>query len=348
MFRFRRYRRKRRASISIPLAPNPNSRAWRAQQLRTLSQTPTLYYAVVFKDPASPFVLNLYRLNELIYYCDPSFLETDEFKKHFSKRACELWAMTSTKDTRYGYARLHNKDFANMLAHAQAYLTEEAKSELVNIFVTNCKNFNPSAKKIMAGLATTFVKQEDAKALEVLSAFLRNLTAEGVGTLLKKIPNGLENPDVEKILKKTKMLGYLTFNEQDFNNNPKERERMVKAIGKTPTLIKRLPFEMKLTLDDLNNIAPAMRFDFVQFAFKYEHKYIRWGYTGTNLISRVSWWKQKDKSDKLVMPMLTVEQMKELLFSVCLKKNTEFAAWMEFYSKYTVAIATPDKLRQDY
>jgi len=220
-------------------------------------------------------------------------------------------------------------------------LPDRYKEGLLTSFLSNWKNFNPAGKKQLASLASEFVPSQDPRAIEILRIFLRNLKVEDISSLIQKIPQGLENPSVKQIIKHTKTLEYLTFNEQAFANDPKERERIVKAIGKTPSLSKRLPFKMIFTLADLNSIAPAMRFDFVQYALQYEIKYARWGYTGTNLIKRAQYRKTRMHATNLEIELITTEQMKELLFSVCLKKHAEFSTWMEFYTKYVDAVASP-------
>lgn len=330
-----------------PLTPNPNSRAWRTSEIQKLCNT-THYFETVFLAPESPFISTIARLSEVLGYTDESIRATDAFKNAFGDRLCQTFYTETAEKFKHnwGYTRLHNADYLLFIYQAKTYLLEKHKEGLLTSFLSNWKNFSPAGKKQMAGLAGEFVPAQDPRTVDILRIFLRNLKVEDITSLIQKIPQGLENPNVKQIIKHTKTLEYLTFNEQAFVNDPKERERMVKAIGKTPSLSKRLPFKMVFTLADLNSIAPAMRFDFVQYALQYEIKYARWGYTGANLLNRAKYRKERMHATNLEIALLTTEQMKELLFSVCLKKHAEFSTWMEFYTKYVDAVASPSSQTQ--
>lgn len=337
--RRRRLRSSKFASLA-PVAPNPNSRVWRCNQIQNLCNSPNYFYSI-FEDPSSPFVTNVVRLSEVFGYTTDAIKNTDAFKMAFGDRLCQVFYTDTAERFKYswgGYTRAHNADFLLFIDQAKDCLLTKHKEGLLTSFLANWKNFNPVGKKKMAGLAREFVPSQDPRAIDILRIFLRNLKTEDITGLLEKIPQGFNNQEVQKIIKHTKTLEYLTFNEQAFNNDLEERKRMVKAIGKTPSLVKRLPFKVTLTLEDLNNIAPAMRFDFVQYALQYEIRYVKWGYTGNNLLARAKYWKERNHTQNLVMPLLTFEQMKELLFSVCLKKHAEFSTWMELYNKYLTAL----------
>ncbi len=340
---YNRYRRRRHLST----ATGVDSRAYRINRINTLSSQPMYYpsYISEILAPSSAYTSDIKRFMEILYYTNTLIATLPEFINGVSRNLEALLdsKIQTKKVYSQWYSSPHNTDYPNLVFSASKWLDVLAKKNIISKFLNYYMNFNSAGKKRMASIATDFVDANDPIAINILKVFLRNIKPEDVKKLLEKIPNGVNNQDVQKIFEKTRMMEYLTFNESAFNNDPKERERIVKAIGRTPSLIKKLDFDIKLSLDDIKKIAPAMRFNFIQHIFKYETIYAGWGYHGWTLSNQISWQKKRTREQHLIMPDISPEEMKELLFSVCLKKNNEFSKWMDSYIKYKNSLLKDEK-----
>ncbi|KKL25571.1 hypothetical protein LCGC14_2403990, partial [marine sediment metagenome] len=55
---------------------------------------------------------------------------------------------------------------------------------------------------------------------------------------------------------------------------------------------------------------------------------------GERLAYRIIQVKRRLKENKLIIEEISVKDMKELLFSICLQKNDEFVKWINDYEAY--------------
>ena len=340
-----RYRRRPPKRYYPNLPPQKGTRVWRRREIEQLCKSGlTKYIDSVFNDPASEFVANIFRMQEVSYYTFDVIKNTPEFKKAFSDRMCAVVQKETaeTFKTSWGYTRLHNDDYPKIIKSTMEALSPEAKDKLIDIFMANYDNFDSAARKRLSRLIVSWLAPNDPRNTKILSKFSRNLDQRDIFTLVAGIPDGLKNKEIQDLLKRRTILNYLTFNEESFKNDPKEHKRMIRTVAKTPSLISKLPFRMELTLEDIKGIAPAMRFKFLQAVLTSEIFYASYNFTGNSLREHVQTQRHYDDLENIIMPEITSEQMKELLFSICIKKNDEFSRWIAQYESYIQKLNTPD------
>jgi len=330
------YRRRRTRKLSRYVHP----KAKRISEIKRLSQNiqnHTWYISTIFGDK-SKYLSSMSKIYEVIYHTDESFKNSKAFAQCMAPIIMEQVDKIKEKEkTRWGSTRLHNAGIPRLVEMGKEWLSDNQKSIVVGTALQGYKNCYSYARKDWAKLCVEFVQKDDTRTLDILRAFYRILSTEDFDILISKTTDGMDNPMVADVLSKTKLFEYLKYSEEDVQNNKKKREKFVKAIAKTPTLIKRIPFTFHMTIEDINCIAPAMRFNFLQFAFKHELMAIRYGWSnsfGQMVVNRAKVYKERAKEDKLVMPDITEEKMREILFSVCLKKHDEFSKWINNYRYY--------------
>ena len=310
--------------------PYVSSKIKRKNNICNLSNTPELYFSTIFKEE-SLYISTFNRIFEVIRYSSQYILTDPRFSYNIGKTIIDLFeTKASVKKSRGA----HDHKYAELINMIKPYLTCTHKSVLVSLMLQYCNNFYPQTKKEFATLTTEFIDPKDSRAFDILRVFYRNIKSEDFDILISKITDGFDNPIVQNILNRTKLFENLKYNEEDIKD-PKERIKFIKTIAKTPTLVNRLKFDFHMTVDDIKNIAPAMRFNFLQYAFKHEIESSQRGWrVGRKLSQYIEKRKEHTKATKLVMPEMDIEIIKELLFAVCLKKHDEFSKWLNLYKLY--------------
>lgn len=233
------------------------------------------------------------------------------------------------------------RDVPDVLKFLEIQYTDRQKTEIVNHIVASKNYFYTYAKKMNAQVAGEFAINSE-QAVKVFETYHRLLTPETMKLLLGKIENGIENPDVKKIIDETNTLTHLKYNADEVQSNEDTKRELLKKIAYTGTIAKKLDFELDLTLDDIKTLPPVLRFEFMQFAFKSEIDFsmriFPWSYYHkkykNNLPGALLGCRKKAKLDNLKMPDITSEQMKEMFFSIALAKNEEVQNWLKKYEKY--------------
>lgn len=242
------------------------------------------------------------------------------------------------------YENPHNYRYTNLIYKSLAHLTADAKLQLVDLFLENHTNFTSLAKKELGALSNLFTNSGDAQIPDVLRTFYRNLKPHDFEALVEKLPDKYDNPTVKDVLSKTKLFEYLKYNSESIKD-PKVKSELVKAIARTPTLTKRIGYRVEVTKENIKAIAPAMRFKFLQFAYKTEIFFSGYGYLfGETLKSRVAHEKKRRKTDCLVMPAIPPEEIEEILFSVSLQKHADFLKWTKQYRRFYDALHSNQRI----
>ena len=328
MFGMRKYYKQYRR---FPRPSNP-----RIQNIQILAKNPVLFYQGIFA-PGSQHINSYERILELVQHTPEYIRVSGKFHRHLGIALVDLLKakVTDKPEEHFGKKYYHNSAYPSIIKYCSQYIDEDAKDKIIDIAINYNKNFYSTAKKELACIVTGYVKYNDPRTLSILREFCRVITINDFDRLINKIQYGLENQGVKEILSKTKLFEYLKYDEETVNNSYNEKVKLVKAIAKTPTLIKRLPFILNIKLRHLKEIAPAMRFKFIQYAFKYEFQHTRNGRLyGKSLEYCIAQVKRRLKENKLVIEEISVKDMKELLFSICLQKNDEFVKWINDYEAY--------------
>jgi len=335
----RRTRWGRRSSYSTP-----SPYTIRKNKLQALAKNPTQFYNEVFSS-TSEYIESIGRLRELIQMAPIGIIKDPNFHFCFG---CVLASVLESnicikKKSNWsgGPERLHNAEYTKFITYCTPFIDHNAKSKIIDMAIKYNKNFYSYARKSLSKISTDFLTQDDSRSIDVLREFYRIIPTKDFDILMKKVPNGFDNTEAKKILSKTKLFEYLKYDEETINNSFNEKVKLTRAVAKTPTLIKRLPFILHIGKEHIKKISPATRFKFVQFAFKYEvmtaKRHGSWMH-GQRLQYKIDAAKSKVKENKLVVDHIGVEEMKELLFAICLQKNVEFVEWIKNYEKYLTKI----------
>lgn len=223
----------------------------------------------------------------------------------------------------------------------EKYLSQEQKNIIIDCLIKDTDKFYPYARKRAAFIVAEFIEAKDNRAFSALIAFLRVIENDTLEILLSKIENGKENPDVQKILSKSKVLSYTKYDEAEVKNDVEVKRSLIKDIANTSSIAKKIPFEVNVDLEDIKSLPPATRFAFLQFAYAPEVKYARMAAKSHYYYSeyqkdtsKLAYYRSRAKLTKLKMPIIDKETVKELLFSVSLHKNEEMSSWYNDYSNY--------------
>ena len=173
-----RHRRRRTFSLIDP-ATKVGTAAWRRKTIHDLCKAGDVdkFVSTIFSDQTSSFIENMYRLQEIHYYVCQPFQEAQAFKEAFSNRVCFLMERDTVAKfkTSWGYTRAHNPDIIKIIKHTANVITPEARNKIVDALITNGGNFNPTAKKMLAGLITTWLSGNDSRNIDTLRKYIRNL-----------------------------------------------------------------------------------------------------------------------------------------------------------------------------
>jgi hypothetical protein len=224
--------------------------------------------------------------------------------------------------------------------------TDESKSKVFAELIDKTHHFTQNGRKrvIEYLISGSLLPDKDPRLETVFETYYRSITQEQFDAMMKRIDGGVANSTVARVMSKSKVFNYQNYNEQAVKDNPVERLRLLKDIATTTTVLKRLPFEVHFGFEDVKQLAPVMRFEFLQFAFDLDigvygrryYQYSRYANVPslTELERRIQGFKARRKMDKMKVDWIDPEQVKELLFALSLQKNEVVAAWIE---KYTLA-----------
>ena len=231
----------------------------------------------------------------------------------------------------WGRPAKHNMEYPRLINGCAPYLTDLGKSKVLDRILKYQSNFYSSGRKSLSISAVEFLTQNDSRALPVLEAFYRILPKESFDLLMDKTENGMQNKGVERILKKTKRYKLYNYTEESIKD-PKVKIELLKDLARSPSLVKKLEYDVRINVDDIKQVAPAMRFKFLQFIYKRELYFTRYGsyYRFNQTKKNILDYRHKSK---LKVPLIPVEEMKEILFSVSLQKNAEVTKWLDQYQK---------------
>jgi len=317
----------------------------RVKRLKSLLNTPSFYQEVF--SPTSEYIENAYRIRELLSLVPNEIKSSDLFRSYMGKAVAKVVENEiSSKRKRWANTEYpHGNDYVRFIRYCNYFIDDEGRSKLLDLILAHNRNFYSGPRKNLGSIASTFLKDGDSRALEVLQQFYRVLPAQTFHTLIDKIPDGLENENVKTILSKTKLFDYLKYDEQTVNNSFDEKVELTRAVAQTPTLIKRLSFTLEIDASHIKKIPPATRFKFLQFAFKHEIQHSKYGwYFGDTLKRRIQYYKNRAKEDKLIVKPMSLEEMKEILFSVCLHKSEEFRKWLTDYEIYLTSLVATQRV----
>lgn len=288
----------------------------------------------------SEYLSKISRFRETISSLPESVNGYQPFNNFISRALINLLEHSTSelRTNHWGNKVKHNSDSVYLVLKCQQFLTDDAKDKILNTFLDNNKNFQSYGRKIMSGLAADYVPNGDERAFRVLKNFYRILRKDDFTKLMSKIDGGFDNQLVQKILSKTKIYSLYYFNKDKVLSDHATKIKLLKELARTPSLVKKLDYDLKVSIKDIKEIAPAMRFGFLQFIFQNDMRSIRYtsSYQTQYAQQRI---KDNREKMKLKMPNISTEEMKDILFSVCIRKNGEVNRWLTDYKKYLDILA---------
>lgn len=233
----------------------------------------------------------------------------------------------------------HGRALAKLLGDYGDIISDKVKQKIVNRATGTLETFYPYAKKELLSVVIPWVKDEDS-AIAILNAHHRNITTDDMDVLLGQITNGINHDGLKKIREHSTSFLAHSFQKADFNDAD-VRRKFIKEFAKMPSLIRHVSnVSVTITLDDLKDIPPARRFDFLQFLYQ--------PLLGLYSLYSKNWWPRKvtkknieqARKNKLYTQIsvedVSLDDMKNLLFALSIRKNEMIQAWYRRYEQYLI------------
>jgi hypothetical protein len=218
------------------------------------------------------------------------------------------------------------------------FMDSDTKAKVLLEILKKQNSFYPYAKKLLAQTATELANS-DRELINVLSSFYKVMEKETFFEIVNKIPNGIDNPEVKKVLEKTKKFHVCRYTKSEVKNDSNKRIELLKDIARTPSSAKNLNFIVTFSIKDLKSLASVMRFNFLQWYFKDRFRCTARSYDKPELV-KIRYQRQLNRSikntglDKIQIETLSESDLNEMLFSVGFKKNNEVTKFVERYKCY--------------
>lgn len=219
-------------------------------------------------------------------------------------------------------------ELPKLLKSYDSILPGGVKNRIVKKICDPMKDFYPYSRKAMLEVAYKWVNTEN-QALSIIKNHHGCLKEDMIYSLLGNITSGINHPDLKKIKDTSAIFSFIELNKL-INNKQENRERIIQIIAKIPSIMPKLDTGLTITLADLKKIPPVRRFNFLQHLYK--PIFGSTSYKGTYR-SHLTEFNLKCET---VLPVekISKNNMKELLFSVAIRKNDETAVWWDRYEEY--------------
>jgi hypothetical protein len=257
-------------------------------------------------------------------------MRTPELDKIVNKGICSFLDNIKSKNKSYNLG----KQIPNILKECSEYFDKDTKAKALSVIVDRHDKFYSYAKKILANTAVDFA-ESDKELLLVLNTFYKVMDKDTFFNVINKIPNGINNPDIQKVMSKTKRFNVCKYTKAEVKNDDKKRAELLKDIARAPSSAKNLSFIVSFTLKDLEELAPVMRLNFLEWYFK-----DRFRCTARNYNRPERYRKNIDKIlantglDKVKLPNIPENKLTTMLFAVGIKKNDQVTNFVERYKAY--------------
>lgn len=271
---------------------------------------------------------NFHTLNELVNV----FAQIQDHSEKFKSIINDLVVDFTLKQTAY-----YSKQILNMLKMVEKHLTTENKKIIYNYFIDNSYKFGASRKNMISMLSNYDMPYDDT--VRFVRKFNRSMSMNMFKNIVDKVPDGMNDQHIKTILSSNKKLQIDKFSKDDLKD-AKKRKKLIRHIVKTPTSESNLDFNIKITLSDLQGVAPSMRFDFLRWYFNGPIDYIR-----SRRYYMRSYYFQKDnmsapnlkkriRAKNIIIDDISPDDITKLLLSVGIKKNSIVSIWIEKYKIY--------------
>ena len=275
---------------------------------------------IILSRPQDIFITLADCVNVAEIFIDKHDLIDDDLIENFS-----IYSTSIIKDLiNYSYY-VGRKQTVNDIKICKYLLNDLAKQDIVSCFLANEDKFYNAGFNALIDLMVDLVPDTDsATAILLFRKYNGNVNANGCLNLLSKIPNGANNIEIAESIKKCKIHMVLKEKETMCSDN-ESKKRVIKLLHNMPSLMDKINFEMILSMEDLKIMPPVARFNFIQFYFRYKVPSIEYPTKFGTSDAKINY------KPKLNIEYITIEQMRELLFPVLLKKNVQVSEWLKYY-----------------
>lgn len=306
----------------------------RISTIKKLSKNPDIFMKEV-ASCSDDFRGSCGAIRDLVRYAQTETLNYKPFKHFISISLVDTLKETFTNPpkTYWGGTMKLNADYVALIEECHPYLLSGTKSAVVDLVLDNHDIFYSNIKNRLIRNCCRLIPANDNRSIVLFQRFYRSLDKKTFKDLVNKVPGGIANPNISDIVKKSKFFGYLKY-EKDFDlSDLDSRRALVKDLAKSATLCKKLPFSITITKEDLSHLPSVMRFNFLEYLFKHRIHYSKyWTYMGDNALKdRI---KLAERDRKVDVEHISLEEIKQILFSLMIHKNEKVNRWIDSYLSY--------------
>jgi len=237
------------------------------------------------------------------------------------------------KPGRYTRYKL-GKEIPKAISGCVGFMDANTKTKVLSEILGKQDSFYPYARKLLAQTAAELASS-DKELIGVLNSFYKVMEKKAFFEVVDKIPGGINNPGVQKVLDKTKKFHVCRYTKAEIKNDNDKRVELLKDIARTPSSAKNLNFMVTFSVKDLKSLASVMRFNFLQWYFKDRFRCAARNYNRPDRYqTQLDRYIKNTGLDKIQIETLGENDLNEMLFSVGLKKNDEVTKFVERYKCY--------------
>lgn len=243
-----------------------------------------------------------------------------------------------------------SSELPNLIELFSNKLFDKNKKKIVEFFLNNYSKFYSYIRKYWLSFIVPWITEEK-DALEIITKCSKTLLPDQLEILTTKLSDGEENVEVKKVLEKHKVLKYSMMSETEINSNPELRKQFIKDVAKSVSIAKKAKFPVQITLDELKDLPPITRFDFLSKILTYEIYYSKSNYwrrnkTNQDIYLSIQNRKKALKYDNIKIPDLSAEEMKELVFAATIRHNESVAKFISGYEEYLKIVEDVNKTQK--
>lgn len=226
------------------------------------------------------------------------------------------------------------KEVPKVLDKCIELFDNEDKSRVLKAIFEKQENFYPYARKMLA-LTASSIASEESELVGVLNSFYKVMEKEAFFNIVEQINGGVEHKAVKKILDKTKKFHVCRYTKAEIKASKKKKIELLKDIARSPSSAKNLNFRVSVSVNELEELAPVMRFNLLKWYYKDRMKQASTCHSRPgDLQRRLNRTMKNSPTNNINMPNFSEKDLQKLLFTVGIKKNAETSQFTEAYKAY--------------
>ena len=246
--------------------------------------------------------------------------------------------------SRHHYSMHYYNPIVNTVLQYAKCLSKENRDRLIRECPGIAINFYYNAgKKLISSVSKLIDKNDTLLATYFIKYNCSNLNINCLTRLISIVPEGIKNKEIQNTMSRIPKYKAMVYDEAEVNNNFDVKIKLLKEITRTTSSMKNIPFKLKVGKEHLLKLAPVMRFKFLSHALRREIGY-SYLFDKVEFKRKLSYY--PSSSANVCIDIISPEDMKELLFSLTIKKNDKVSGWLEKYTKYYKLVANANNNNQ--